>query len=565
MILKTVPELRSPFSRIEVWAWACLCGSLMAIHLYPNFVAHFSNDSYQYLSVAQNTVAGHFGCTSLVYYDAERSFGVIPAPMVHFPLGYPLASVLFSLMGISLEKAALLVSATSIVSCVPLLAWLAGQLGLSRLLGNVVVGGFVFNGRVIYGGTSILSEAFFTFVLLLGVALLAAARRRTDTTHWGWRWAAAGFAFGATYWVRYAGLFFVIGLAALAMRHLIASNRLQARGYALAVAVAGAVVLMGIARNLLLIGSWQETVNVVSHPFLSVVVETVRAGKNLFLGPTYDMPAWTSLVRTLLIVCFVGGLAGLAWTRLRRQKTPTNSAPKMKGILVDLLILMLAYSGCMFYAGLTTNITYNFRMFLPLAPLLWLLIGFALSWLLMEAVQRNGVRRAALSALVISFCCYVVLNYVMIIRPPTDYSIPSIERLVASRSADGTTAGTVILELAGPEQVIVANDGQAVGHALKRPTVSLAESLYSRAEWNEQAVYDTVGQYDAAALVIYTTELLLPSPFVRDLARGDSPPWMKLVYQSSDVLVYQPVSRMVQLNDILGSRTSPEQPESGSR
>jgi hypothetical protein len=565
MILKTVPELRSPLSTIEVWAWACLCGGLMAINIYPNFGPHFSNDSYQYLSVAENTVAGHFGCTSLVYYDAERSFGVIPAPMVHFPLGYPLASVVVSLIGIPFEKAALLVSAISIVSCVPLLAWLVGQLGLSRLLGNVVVGGFVFNGRVIYGATSILSEALFTLVLLLGVALLVAARRRADTTNSGWRWAAAGFALGATYWVRYAGLFVVIGLAALVLRHLIASNRLQARGYALAVAAAGAVVLVGIARNMLLIGSWQETVKEVSHPFLSVVMETVRAGKNLFLGPTYDMPAWTSLVRTLLIVCLVGGLAGLAWTRLRHRTTSTKSAPAMKGVLVDLLILMLTYSGCMFYAGLTTNITYSFRMFLPLTPLLWLLIGFALSWLLAVVVQRNGVRRAASSALVISFCCYVILNCVMIIHPPTDYSIPSIERLVASRSADGKTAGAAILELAGPEQVIVANDGQAVGYALKRPTVSLADSLYSRAEWNDKAVYDIVGQYDAAALVIYTTELLLPSPFVRELARGESPPWMKLVYQSSDILVYRPASRMAKLNELIGSRTSPEQPESGSR
>ena len=104
-----------------------------------------------------------------------------------------------------------------------------------------------------------------------------------------------------------------------------------------------------------------------------------------------------------------------------------------------------------------------------------------------------------------------------------------------------------------------------MGHALERPTVSLAESLYSRVEWNEKAVYDVVGQYNAAALVICTKELLLPSPFVRDLARGESPPWMKLVYQSSDVLVYRPASHVVKLNEFVGSRTSPEQPESGSR
>ena len=32
---------------------------------------------------------GLFGYTSLIHYDVERSFGVVPAPMVTFAMGYP--------------------------------------------------------------------------------------------------------------------------------------------------------------------------------------------------------------------------------------------------------------------------------------------------------------------------------------------------------------------------------------------------------------------------------------------------------------------------------------------
>src|SRR6476646_9622928 len=115
--------------KLEVCAWMCLCGVLIALNLYPAFVPHLSPDAFQYLSMAQNTLAGHFGYTSLVHYDPERSFGVIPAPMVHFPLGYPLTIALVSLSGVPLQSAALLVSAISIMACVPLLAWTASQLG----------------------------------------------------------------------------------------------------------------------------------------------------------------------------------------------------------------------------------------------------------------------------------------------------------------------------------------------------------------------------------------------------------------------------------------------------
>jgi hypothetical protein len=515
----------------------------MAVRLYPGFVPNLSDDAFQYLSVAQNALAGHFGYTSLIHWDAERSSGVMPAPMVHFPLGYPLAIALVSLVGVPLQSAALLVSAMSTVACVPLLAWIATQLGLTRLLRNVVVAGFVFNAVIIDFGASALSEALFTFVVLLGVALLVAARLHADTSR-GWRWAAAGLALGAAYWVRYAGLFFVLGLAVLVIRHLVASNRLQAKGYAVAVTVAGAAVLAGMARNILLVGNWQGTIEkIASNPLGSLLVETVRAGKILVLGPSSDTPGWTSIPRALFIAFFFAGMAWLTWRHLRHGAAQAHPRPALKGIGVDLLILMLTYSGCMFYAGLTSVISYRARMFVPLTPLLLLLVGLALRTMLTTPAQRSISRRLALLALGASFCCYVVVNFVLVVRPPSDYAPSSVATLMDSTSIDGKTAHAAVLELVGPARVVVANNGQAIGYVLERPTVSLVEPHYSAVEWNEKAIHDVVYQYNAAAIVIYANNDFMPSPFVRQLAQGEAPSWMKLVYRSSEFLVYEPLAR----------------------
>jgi hypothetical protein len=436
-----------------------------------------------------------------------------------------------------------------------LLAWAATQLGLSRLLRNVVLAGFVINARVIDFGASVLSEALFTFLVLGGVALLVAARLHANSSR-GWCWAAAGLAFGAAYWVRYAGMFFVLGLAVVMVRHLVPLDRVQAKGYAVAVTVAGAAVVAGIARSVLLVGNWQGTVDKkVSHPLPFVLVETVRAGKVLFLGPTFDMPAWTSVTRALFIAfCFVG-MAWLVWSYHRRGAALTHPAPALKGIPADLLILTLTYSGCMFYAGLTTTISYEARMFVPITPLLMLLLGLALSTLLTAPPERIPPK-PALFALGAGFCCYVVLNLTVVVRPPTDYRPPSFARLMDSASVDGKTARAAVLELVDPARVVVANYGQAVGHLLGRPTVSLVDTNYSPLEWDEKAIHDVVDRYNAAAIVIYANNHFMPSAFVRQLAQGEAPSWMKLVYRSSEFLVYEPLSRTTKSTESLPERAA---------
>ncbi len=74
---------------VDVWAWGSTSAVLLAMYLYPGFAPETGQDSFQYFSVAQNALDGRFAYTSLVHFDAERSFGVIPALVGDFPPGIP--------------------------------------------------------------------------------------------------------------------------------------------------------------------------------------------------------------------------------------------------------------------------------------------------------------------------------------------------------------------------------------------------------------------------------------------------------------------------------------------
>jgi hypothetical protein len=422
------------------------------------------------------------------------------------------------------------------------------------LLRNVLVAGFVLNALVIRYGASALSEAPFTFLVLLAMALLVAARLHAGTNR-AWRWALAGLAFGAAYWARYAGLFFILGLGVLVVRHFVASDRLQAKGYAIAVTAACAVMFVGFLRNILLVGNWRGfTEKKIIHPWPPMLVETVRSAKDLFLGPTFDMPAWTAIVRALFILFFFGGMAWLTWKFLRYKAAQADRAPALTGIGFDLLALVLIYWGCMFYAGLVSTIGYDVRMFAPLTPVFLLLFGLALHAMLALPMPQAISRKLALLALGASFCCYLVLNLVMIVRPPAEYGLPPIALLMDSKSADGKTAREAILELVDPARVLVANNGQAFGYALRRPSVSLVSPANSAMDWNEKTLENVFRQYNAAAIVIDVHDVFMPSPFVQQLAQGEAPSWMKLAYRSSDVLVYEPLSRTEKSKESLASQ-----------
>ncbi|MEP7294845.1 MAG: phospholipid carrier-dependent glycosyltransferase [Burkholderiales bacterium] len=534
--------------RIDLWIWVCVAAVLLAARLYPAFVPELGHDSFQYLSAADNALAGHIGYTSLIHYDVERSFGVLPAPMLTFPSGYPLVIAVVSLVGVSTKTAALIVSAVSTVACIPLLLWLGARLGFSRVIRHVVVACFVINGIVCQYSAAALSEPLFMLLALAGIAAIVAARLHENTGSLR-HWVLAGLAFGATYFVRYAGLFFIVGLTLMTLRHLLARERLLTRGYAIALAVAFAFVTTGIARNMLLVGNWRgRDEMLVSNPLWSVLAQTAMTINGLFLGVGTGRSALggTFVPKAVLAALLVAGIASLAWGRWRARSTAFDPPP-VSGMGIDLLLLSSTYVACMIYAGHTSSISYGAaRHFLPLVPPILLLFGLLLRFLLPDVERSVIPRRLPIAALAISFCCYAYLN-ILVIRKPLENQEALVAEQFSAGAGGAAASRAAVLRLTGPQGAILANNGQAVGYFLGRPTISTVGPEFSPVVWDEQTVRDTLRRFDIKAVVITVPAPGrpdngdVPSPFIERLTQGKAPAWLTLVDRSATVLTYAPL------------------------
>ena len=539
-----------PISRIDLCLWLCVAAGLLAVRVYPAFVPELGHDSFQYLSAADNALAGRIGYTSLIHYDVERAFGVLPAPMLTFPSGYPLAIAFVSLAGVSTQTAALILSMVSTLACIPLLLWSGVQLGFSRAIRNVVVACFVINGIVNQYTTAALSEPLFMLLALCGVAALIAARFHRNGS--GLRyWFVAGLVLGASYFVRYAGLFFIVGLALVMARHVVARQWLLAKGHAIALAAASAFVIAGIARNVMLVGNWHgRDEMLVSNPLPAVLAQTAMAINGLFLGvgTGRTAPGGTFVPKAILAALLLGGIASLAWSRWRKRPIAIEQSPPIGGVAIDLLLLSGTYVACMIYAGHTSSISYGAaRHFLPLVPAILLLFGLLLHYLLPNVGQPVIGRRIPLAALAIGFCCYAYLN-LLVIRKPVDNQGAIVAAQFDAGARGVAASRAAVLSLIGPRGAILANNGQAVGYFLGRPTISTVSPTFSNVVWDEQTVRETVQRFHLTAVVITAPtpdrpdDNDIPSPFIEQLARGTAPAWLKLADRSGMLLTYVPVS-----------------------
>ena len=524
--------------RALVW-WVLAAAALLVGRAVANgFMPGIAHDSFQYLSTAEQALSGRFGETGVVHFDAERTFGRVPAPLVTFPLGYPSLIALARLAGVSLMHAALLVNLAAALGCVVLAWWLSGRLGLRPGIRGAVMAAIVFSGALLQFAVTASTEMTFTLLVTGGAALLWRARKAGQGVRW---WIASGVAFGAAYHVRYAGLFLIVGLFGLAARHVLSRRRPLILGYGVAAATASLFVAVGMARNILLVGNWRGgNEKAVSNALGGVLAQTMRAVNGLVMGPPGTAPA-LSLVLRILFVAAVVIAAALLWRARRRRSAPDAPSPETWDYALDLLLLIGAYSALMFYAALTTVISYGTRMFVPLIPLLALLAGVWLSRWLPAGDAPLHKRSPALAA---AFGLYVVLNAISFANPLVDRAT-----VVQAQLRGRTDSGATIRELIDGtgRGVIVANHGQALGFLLRRPTVSLVGPHYSTTVWDEQTVRAVVERYSAAVLVITgpneaqppSTDLI-PSTFIESLMRGEAPAWMRLAGRSGPVSVYVP-------------------------
>jgi len=527
---------REALESYEVWLWLLLMVLTCLPTVHRAGGGKLFNDSYQYLSMAQNLRARGEIATSIIEFDTERSSGRIPAPATTVAPGYPVAIRAVEWAGFTTERAGLLVSLVGMAAALPLLWWGAGLLGAARNGQRAVVLCWAVNSGVVGFATSVLSEGLFILLSLGGVVLLLYYEKAGEDS----RKIAlvAGMALiGLSYCVRYAGILVVAPVCLYtAWRVLFRRERIMLWISSLAVCLA--IVACGMIRNAMIAGTWRGGNDLVVHTRLSKVLhDTASIGYHLFFGFSSTHLGIGAVIAVLAVLAIGILMRGSAAKCAIREFDPAT-----------LLLLMVVggYVAGMIYLGMTTMIIFNFspRYFLPILPELLLLgaAGAATAWHLQTDLRK---RRAIGVLAVIALCAYAGEN----IRDLQRYDVHPEHLLVAGYYQEATPEGRPLADWVEKNiptnSVVLATDGQASAYVLHRLTISLVSPQMSHGKWDENEVRQTMAAFHARYLIAYprASDESAPeqreSAFLHSLAQGEHPYWLVVATRTSDVVIFE--------------------------
>jgi hypothetical protein len=545
-----LPSGSMPLARKEVLGWALLALSIVSLNVTRYGTPIVSDDSFQYMSIAENLAQGNGIRTSIVHFDQERSHGELPAPVTWFPAGYPALIALVMLAGVSAPWAGFLVSGASLGVLIPITLWLCNRYGLSALASRLTILCLIANRITITFGSAVTTESLFTALSIGSLAMLVAAsseRRKTRPGRGLGLWALCGLTIGLCCWVRYAGLFLFTSAALYLALDVVLSRRRDLRGPGLALAAAALPVAILLGRNLYLVGNWRGgNSKQILRSGLEVGKKFVAAAYELFLGaPRLDRLG----VAEFLFVLAGTLCAFLVFRSLLRHRESVIRAIKDRPGLLPVVTYLTVYMGMMLIVSFSSPPAFGPRLCYPLLPLVLVLAGLLVT-LAAPDVGHSQNERVMIASVLSVVAGYVFLNVRDTVQPSFSNSI-FLDRRIAEYLEAPTPSGesltTWVQSNIPADANIVATFGQATGHALQRKTVSLVGSQYSNQQWDEPHVRNIMLRFHATFLILYPDEPSHPapdvqkeSPFLASLARGEEPAvWLRLVAHNPHIMVFQ--------------------------
>jgi hypothetical protein len=518
----------------EVVAWS-LVALVPVVAILATQGARLDNDAYQYQSVARNLVHGLGASTDLPYFDVEIAHGILPAPVTTFPPGYPAAIALGLTLGIPPVLAAGLVSALGFVLAVPAIALACRALGLGVFASRAVLFSFIVNSHAVRAGRAAVTEGLFIGLVTAALALTLSVPRVQSRGRWIVP-LAAGVALGLAYWVRYAGMLFVPGLAVIGVVRLYRERTGRALGD-LALSLVGPIVLIGAGfyRNVALTGSWKGgNGKHVYHSVASILETTAKSLYDLVFA--LDGPRWTRAIDLALLVVVAWGLAPLLRTALGRLRAASWHEVPSDG-LVALVAFVAFYFVVMIYLGVVSVIAFGTRMLLPLLPALLLLLALPIG-------QRRSLGRHPVIPIVVG-AAYLLANVLSYdeVGPTPPHRIARAD--LEAPMQDGQGVGEWLLAHTRADEPLLASNGQGTSYALGRRVVSLTDSEYGERPWDEARVLETMARFHARYVVLYphldphSGAVQAESSFLSTLLDGKVPEEFSLVATSASAEVFE--------------------------
>ena len=340
-------------------------------------------DSFQYLSVSQNLLDGKGIATLIILFDEQYRTGSLPAPQTVFPPGYSAIVAAIGYVGVPLPYAAYGVAAASF-GILLLLLILAGRwFGFSREAAWTGVFLCAANSSLWEPAASLATESLFTTVAFAAILILGYAEAKSWTTAKYFRLLVVGSLLAAaTYWIRYAGLFLLIGVGAYyGGRLCILRNQRALAAMLLFGGIAATSTLAGFARNYAIMGSWMGGNTKPVHHSLFSTAYTFSVGVIQIVFGRYFGPANLKSLDAVSILAMIAALlTGILFLTLVatafRHRRSAWVAKLREPVPLLLLSVLFVYGALIFYAGRNSSISLGWRMLAPMIPILAVAVGF---------------------------------------------------------------------------------------------------------------------------------------------------------------------------------------------
>jgi hypothetical protein len=469
---------------------------------------------------------------------------VIPAPLTWFPPGYSAAIALATSTGCSGETAALWISIAAFALVTAGVWRLTRMLDRSRWTARTAVLCWIVNSQALYYSGAALSESLFTLLGLAGLLFAMRAAELEDARQIRVAWILAAIMAGLAFWVRYAGILWVVSLLALMSAQLVfrmKGARLWRIGLA-AAALLACLVLPLIIRNLVLVGDWRGGNNTGSPLALrDFVAHTPGLLLHLAFGDVLN----AKLLYPIAVMS--AGLIGLGFITLKwatgfsTALREALSHPPANATRIFLPATIL-YSAGLAAITLRSPVTYEARMYVPVLPNLIVLAVVGLAFVIRRLPASGWPRRAGLGMAFCIIAGYAAANYVSGAETPPDAAQTTREAL-RGPDGDGLPLERRLLQELRPGEVIAATNGQVAGFVLNHPVLSLAGRPWSPTVWSEASLRTNITRFGARHLLIFCGNPPYPavqaSPFLHALAKGQAAPWLTLVACNREVCVYR--------------------------
>lgn len=538
-------------SLIVSWlCWVLLSCTFLALRPVESYLTLW-NDSFQYLSVAQNLLAGRGTESSILIYDEQFYSGRIPGPQTVFPPAYPALTAAVAFFGVPLELSGEIISLVSFWLIIFLLLVGSRMLQLSPNATRVVLFLCVANSAMWRFATTVLTEELFTAVVLASLLALAAAES-TRAKEFSRIWLLAGGSIlaGATYWIRNAGLFVIVGLGAyFFIKWLTRRDRKSFADLVLYGAASCGLVLLGMMRNLALSGTLRggnaETLN---NPVTRLAYDLCSSAVKLTIGYTWThhmLKPFSVQAAMVFGLSVLVGAAAFVWIVVlvvRRRSANRTASP----LPILCACCIAVYTAFVIYCGKYTPISLGEpRMFVPLIPMIVLLIGWLISRVAWDRVSPGGLRLCKTAAII--FCLgyaasHLATEQTCIGREGFASESQRVCLLLKSPLQDGCSPFDWIAKNIAKDEPVFATV-QAVGYVFQRGVICVGAWDVKRA-WDADRVYEAAKQYGVKYLILFpnaeeATLAAKRSPFIAALLDEKLPPWVSVAAKSDTCVIYR--------------------------